>query len=64
MHMIKGYSNNKIDSMLAIGSLGLNWQESEVHNCINNVLKLGITDNSYRLLKAFIQMFKSAKKYH
>lgn len=52
-----------MDNIFAIGSLGLSWSEVDVLNCINNVLKLGITESTYRLFKSFIEMFKRLKKY-
>ena len=52
--IVKNFSVYQVDNIFSIGSLGLNWTETDVLNCINNVLKLGVTEQTYRFLKAFI----------
>lgn len=42
-HILKIFSVYQVDNIFAMGSLGLNWTENDVLNCINNVLKLGVT---------------------
>jgi len=50
--------------MFAMGSLGLSWSNTDVQSCVSNVFKLGLTEQTYRLLKAIIEMLKNLKKYH
>lgn len=61
--ILNSFKTYQVDNMFAISALGLNWTESDVLNCINNVLKLGVADSTYRILKAFIEMFKRLRKH-
>ena len=61
--ILKNYKVYQIDNMLSVASLGLEWGTKELGSCITNFFKLGVTNHTYVLLKAFIELGKRLKKY-